>query len=135
MSDTKRIERISPRKIRRRLGTTQSEFWSRIGVTQSAGSRYECGRSMPAPVKKLLLLVHGNSLAPGNSSGKAPNNVKVKTQLDPRKIRSKLGVSQFEFWSNIGLTQSAGSRYESGRAMPRPVQARLSLVHVEPIRT
>lgn len=34
------------------------DFWSRIGVTQSGGSRYESGRNMPKPVRELLRLVH-----------------------------------------------------------------------------
>ena len=55
----KPFERISnPREIRRRLRLNQHEFWSRIGVTQSGGSRYESGRSMPRPVRELLRLVH-----------------------------------------------------------------------------
>jgi transcriptional regulator with XRE-family HTH domain len=55
----KPFERISnPREIRRRLRMNQQEFWSRIGVTQSGGSRYESGRSMPKPVRELLRLVH-----------------------------------------------------------------------------
>ena len=49
---------VSPREIRRRLGLNQQEFWTRIGVTQSGGSRYESGRSMPKPVRELLRLVH-----------------------------------------------------------------------------
>ncbi len=49
---------MSPREIRRRLGLNQQEFWTRIGVTQSGGSRYETGRRMPKPVKELLRLVH-----------------------------------------------------------------------------
>lgn len=49
---------ISPKEIRRRLGLSQGEFWTRIGVTQSGGSRYESGRSMPRPVRELLRLVH-----------------------------------------------------------------------------
>lgn len=48
----------NPREIRRKLGMNQQEFWSRIGVTQSGGSRYESGRSMPKPVRELLRLVH-----------------------------------------------------------------------------
>ena len=48
----------SPREIRRRLGLNQEEFWTRIGVTQSGGSRYESGRTMPKPVRELLRLVH-----------------------------------------------------------------------------
>ncbi len=49
---------LSPREIRRRLGLNQQEFWTRIGVTQSGGSRYESGRRMPKPVRELLRLVH-----------------------------------------------------------------------------
>jgi transcriptional regulator with XRE-family HTH domain len=51
-------ELVNPREIRRRLGLNQEEFWTRIGVTQSGGSRYESGRSMPKPVRELLRLVH-----------------------------------------------------------------------------
>ena len=55
----KPFERISnPREIRRKLRMNQQEFWSRIGVTQSGGSRYESGRTMPKPVRELLRLVH-----------------------------------------------------------------------------
>ncbi|MEO8631120.1 MAG: helix-turn-helix transcriptional regulator [Betaproteobacteria bacterium] len=48
----------NPREIRHRLGLNQQDFWGRIGVTQSGGSRYESGRSMPKPVRELLRLVH-----------------------------------------------------------------------------
>ncbi len=54
----KLLDLVNPREIRRRLGLNQEEFWTRIGVTQSGGSRYECGRSMPKPVRELLRLVH-----------------------------------------------------------------------------
>ena len=37
-------------------------------------------------------------------------------------MRKKLNVNQSEFWSRVGIGQSAGSRYESGRNIPRPVQ-------------
>src|SRR5258708_15881000 len=52
------LELVNPREIRRRLGMNQEEFWTMIGVTQSGGSRYESGRSMPKPVRQLLRLVH-----------------------------------------------------------------------------
>ncbi|MDR0578365.1 MAG: transcriptional regulator [Candidatus Accumulibacter sp.] len=52
---------------------------------------------------------------------------------EPREIRHKLGLNQQQFWSKIGVTQSGGSRYESGRNMPRPVRELLRLVHVEQI--
>jgi transcriptional regulator with XRE-family HTH domain len=50
---------------------------------------------------------------------------------NPRDLRKKLGVNQFDFWSKIGVTQSGGSRYESGRAMPKPVRELLRLVYVK----
>ena len=53
--------------------------------------------------------------------------------VDAREIRRKLGVNQQQFWSQLGVTQSGGSRYESGRNMPRPVKQLLRLVHVEKI--
>jgi transcriptional regulator with XRE-family HTH domain len=56
MRNTTRI--ANPGDIRRKLGLNQSEFWGKIGVTQSGGSRYESGRNMPRPVRELLRLVH-----------------------------------------------------------------------------
>jgi len=53
--------------------------------------------------------------------------------LNPREIRRRLGLNQEQFWTQIGVTQSGGSRYESGREMPRPVRELLRLVHVEQI--
>ena len=52
---------------------------------------------------------------------------------NPREIRRKLGLNQHDFWSKVGVTQSGGSRYESGRNMPRPVRELVRLVHVEHI--
>ncbi|MDO4877928.1 MAG: helix-turn-helix domain-containing protein [Neisseria sp.] len=48
-----------------------------------------------------------------------------------REIRKKLGLNQQDFWSEVGVTQSGGSRYESGRKMPKPVRELLRLVHIE----
>ncbi|KAF0814121.1 hypothetical protein IGB42_01018 [Andreprevotia sp. IGB-42] len=53
--------------------------------------------------------------------------------VNPREIRHELGMNQQEFWGKIGVTQSGGSRYESGRAMPKPVKELLRVVHVERI--
>lgn len=53
--------------------------------------------------------------------------------LNPKQIRKELGMNQQEFWSQIGVTQSGGSRYESGRTMPKPVRELLRVVHVEGI--
>lgn len=59
--------------------------------------------------------------------------MKNMEKIDAREIRRKLGLNQQQFWSKLGVTQSGGSRYESGRNMPRPVQHLLRLVHVEQI--
>lgn len=44
---------------RKRAGLNQHDFWSRVGVTQSGGSRYESGRPMPKPVRMLLAIAYG----------------------------------------------------------------------------
>ena len=59
--------------------------------------------------------------------------MKTNEKIDARELRRKMGLNQQQFWSKIGGTQSGGSRYESGRNMPRPVQQLLRLVHVENI--
>ncbi len=57
----------------------------------------------------------------------------LESIINPREIRRRLGLNQEEFWTQIGVTQSGGSRYESGRAMPKPVSELLRLVHIEKI--
>ena len=52
-------------------------------------------------------------------------------KVDPRKLRESLGLNQTEFWARVEVTQSGGSRYESGRAMPRPVRRLLGLVYLK----
>lgn len=44
-------------------------------------------------------------------------------------LRKKLSLNQSQFWSRISVTQSGGSRYESGRTIPRPVQLLLHLAY------
>lgn len=44
------------KQFRRRLGMNQSQFWSRFGITQSGGSRYESGRNIPVPAAVLIQL-------------------------------------------------------------------------------
>lgn len=49
---------------RKRLGMNQTEFWAPLGVTQSAGSRYESvkqekqGRTIPAPLAMMVDLFY-----------------------------------------------------------------------------
>ena len=75
----KPFERITnPREIRRRLRLNQQEFWSRVGVTQSGGSRYESGRNMPRPVRELLRLVHIEGIELAKARG---NDFEVASRL------------------------------------------------------
>lgn|SRR5574338_578762 len=62
------------------------------------------------------------------SARKAPA-LRFKTGADIRQMRDKLGLNQAEFWSRVGVTQSGGSRYESGRNIPKPVQLLLHLTY------
>ena len=41
---------------RKATNLNQSEYWTRFGVTQSGGSRYESGRNIPKPLAILLWL-------------------------------------------------------------------------------
>lgn len=40
---------------------------------------------------------------------------------DLTAFRKSLDENQTEFWARFGVTQSGGSRYESGRALPKSV--------------
>ena len=41
---------------RKAVGFNQRDYWERYGVTQSGGSRYESGCSIPRPLEILLRL-------------------------------------------------------------------------------
>jgi transcriptional regulator with XRE-family HTH domain len=85
----KPFERISnPREIRNRLHLNQEELWSRIGVTQSGGSRYESGRSMPKPVRELLRLVHIEGIELHQAKGGDFEVANYLKQANPRLYRS-----------------------------------------------
>ncbi len=44
--------------LRRASGLSQTEFWRKVGITQSSGSRYEAGRRLPPPVAYLIDLIY-----------------------------------------------------------------------------
>lgn len=52
---------------------------------------------------------------------------------DPRAIRERLGLNQTDFWAKVGITQSGGSRYESGRSLPRAVRELVRLVYIRDV--
>lgn len=43
-------------------------------------------------------------------------------QLDVQALRKSLGINQSDFWKAVGSTQSGGSRYETGRKMPKATE-------------
>ena len=47
--------------MRQKAGLNQTQFWSRVGIGQSAGSRYESGRNIPRPVQMLLRIADGTA--------------------------------------------------------------------------
>lgn len=53
--------------------------------------------------------------------------LKIYTGEEVRALRQKLGLNQSEFWTPFQTTQSGGSRYESCREIPDPVQVLLSI--------
>jgi len=53
--------------------------------------------------------------------------LKVYTGSEVRELRRKLQLNQSEFWAPFQTTQSGGSRYESGREIPDPVQVLLNI--------
>ena len=61
--------------------------------------------------------------------------VKEYSSQDLIQLRKKLDLNQSEFWQAINVTQSGGSRYESGRKVPDQVLILVELVHEsEPTR-
>ena len=49
------------------------------------------------------------------------------TGAQAKEIRDKLRMNQTEFWGAVFITQSGASRYESGRAIPKPAQILIAL--------
>ena len=53
--------------------------------------------------------------------------LKTYTGEEIRALRRTLNLNQSEFWAPFQITQSGGSRYESGREIPGPVQVLLNI--------
>ena len=91
MTDSKPIAQTplkAPRDIRRKLGLNQQEFWSKIGVTQSGGSRYESGRNIPRPVRELLRLVHIEQIDIQRIKGEELEIIDYLKSQDPELLKT-----------------------------------------------
>lgn len=83
MATAKKIQIIKNyRDVRRKMDISQSEFWNRLGITQSGGSRYESGRNVPKPTQTLIDLAYGTT----------------KSALE--KLAALRGVSVYELLAN-----------------------------------
>ena len=60
--------------------------------------------------------------------------IPTMTGEQAKQQRLKLGMNQTDYWGRVISKQSAGSRYESGREIPRPVQVLLHIAYGSPIR-
>lgn len=56
MARKKKLDFSDIATIRSKENLNQTTFWTRYGVTQSGGSRYESGRNIPKPLAILLWL-------------------------------------------------------------------------------
>ncbi len=61
-------------------------------------------------------------------AAKAPKKTKIKS-FDFLADRHAKQMNQNEYWRQVGVTQSGGSRYESGRKPSLPVRALLRMIH------
>jgi predicted transcriptional regulator len=59
----------------------------------------------------------------------------VSKAINCLALRQQLGLTQTQFWRALGVTQSAGSRYENGRGIPKPVHELVRVRYVEQIDT
>jgi DNA-binding transcriptional regulator YiaG len=60
-----RLKAFNPAKIqenRKISGMNQYAYWSRFGITQSGGSRYESGRNIPMPTSMLMRLLEAGRI-------------------------------------------------------------------------
>lgn len=66
---------------------------------------------------------------------KKPPKLPFQSPDEIRAFREKCQMNQTEFWTRVGVTQSAGSRYESGRSIARPVQTMLAIAYGTPAQS
>lgn len=55
--------------------------------------------------------------------------LKTYTSDEVVAMREKRRMTQSQFWSPLGVTQSTASRYEHGRSIPRAVQRLLLIAY------
>ncbi len=102
MSGHNKVMELQPeelRKFRRKKRESQGYFWSRFGVTQSRGSRFEKGAEIPRPVAILLDLYFRGVLTDGDL-GKAPKHAS-ETSI-PAPIPAQLAAQKYSGYARSG---------------------------------
>ncbi len=69
------------KEYRKSLRETQFFFWSRFGVTQSRGSRFEMGAEIPSPVAILLKLYMEGIITDKDLSGMPAKGMTLRQDL------------------------------------------------------
>lgn len=65
--------------------------------------------------------------------------MEIKTESDvtgdvAKGLRKAAGLTQVAFWGSVGVTQTAGCKYEAGYAVPRPVRILVFAAYVAGLR-
>ena len=74
-------------------------------------------------------------MATKKADPKTKNTVEVisaensMVKFDSKAARTALGINQSQFWQQVFVTQSGGSRYENERNVPRSVRALLVIAY------
>jgi len=74
-------------------------------------------------------------MATKKAAPKTKNTVEVisaensMVKFDSKAARTALGINQSQFWQQVFVTQSGGSRYENERNVPRSVRALLVIAY------
>ena len=59
--------------------------------------------------------------APGSDAGAETVTVPLSPHAELKRFRLSKRESQEKFWGRFGVTQSSGSRFETGLGIPAPV--------------
>ena len=81
------------RALRIGMGLSQNLFWEPLGVVQSGGSRYERGRRVPEPVRKLIKLVHIDGHDLNHLSSDAYLGREARMRSERAKYRTSVTVT------------------------------------------
>ncbi len=93
------------RKFRRKKRESQGYFWSRFGVTQSRGSRFEKGAEIPRPVAILLELYFSGVLTDGDL-GVGPANAVPASATGVPAPTSGHGFPEMSEYPGVGILTS-----------------------------